>query len=253
LVDIHSHVLYGLDDGPRTLNESLAMIRMAAEHGATDLVATPHANLEYPFDPERVAERLEELSSAAGALLRLHPGCDFHLTYENIEDAIQHPSKYAIAHKRYLLVEFSDLMIFHNTHEIFGRLSEAGLIPVITHPERNALLRQRAEEIARWVEGGARVQLTAQSLTGRFGRKARDFCRCLLDRGLAHFVASDAHDCAYRPPRLDQARDWLAENYGRDAAELLCAANPRAALEGQLVESLKPQPKPRRWLRFWIS
>jgi len=251
LVDIHSHVLYGLDDGPRTFEESLAMIHMAAEHGATDLVATPHANFDYQFDPDRVAERLAEVSSAAGAALRLHSGCDFHLTYENIEDAIQHPSKYAIAHKRYLLVEFSNLMIFHNTHEIFTRLGEAGLVPVITHPERNSLLRQRLEEIARWVEGGACVQLTGQSLTGEFGRKARVFCRSLLDRGLVHFVASDAHDCEHRPPRLDQARDWLKGHYGQDAADLLCTTNPRFALEGEPVESLKPAANPRKWLTFW--
>ena len=135
------------------------MIHMAAEHGATDLVATPHANFDYQFDPDRVAERLAEVSSAAGAALRLHPGCDFHLTYENIEDAIQHPSKYAIAHKRYLLVEFSNLMIFHNTHEIFTRLGDAGLVPVITHPERNSLLRQRLEEILASVHTYARRPL----------------------------------------------------------------------------------------------
>jgi protein-tyrosine phosphatase len=252
LVDIHCHLLYGLDDGPRTFEESLAMARLAAEHGATDLVATPHANIEYPFDPDRVAERLAELSSAVGAALRLHSGCDFHLSYDNIEDAIEHPAKYAIAHNKYLLVEFSELLIFHSTPEIFARLGEAGLIPVITHPERNSLLRQRVEDMARWVEGGACIQLTGQSLTGKFGRKARDFCRCLLDRGLVHFIASDAHDCEHRPPRLDQARDWLRENYGQDAAELLCARNPRAALEGKPVESLTLEAKPsRKWLRFW--
>ncbi|HEY7338119.1 MAG TPA: CpsB/CapC family capsule biosynthesis tyrosine phosphatase [Bryobacteraceae bacterium] len=253
MIDIHSHVLYGLDDGARTLEDSLAMLRLAAEHGTTDLVATPHASPEFSFEPDRIAERLEELSSASGGAPRLHPGCDFHLSYENIQDAIEQPAKYAIGHKNYLLVEFSDLLIFHNTAEIFARLGEAGLIPVITHPERNALLRQRADEIAQWVEAGACVQLTGQSLTGKFGRKAQEFCRCLLDRGLVHFAASDGHDCEHRPPRLDQARDWLAANYGEGAAELLCAANPRAALAGVPVESLKPEGiiRRRKWYRFW--
>jgi protein-tyrosine phosphatase len=252
LVDLHTHVLYGLDDGARTLDDSLAMIRIAAEHGTTDLVATPHANPEFPFEPERVTERLTELSSASTGGPRLHPGCDFHLTYENIQDAIEHPTKYAIGHKNYLLVEFSDLLIFHNAAQIFGRLGDTGLIPVITHPERNALLRQRADEIARWVESGACVQLTAQSLTGEFGRKAEKFCRLLLDRGLVHFAASDAHDCERRPPRLDQARNWLAEYYGEDAAEQLCAANPRAALEGKPVDAFIPREtiQRKKW-PFW--
>src|SRR5215470_4893491 len=94
LIDIHSHVLYGLDDGARTREDSLAMIRMAAEHGTTDLVATPHANLQYRFDPKRIAQELEELTSASGGALRLHSGCDFHLSFDNIQDAIQNPGKY---------------------------------------------------------------------------------------------------------------------------------------------------------------
>ena len=180
MIDIHSHVLFGLDDGARTLEDSLAMVRMAAEHGTTDLVATPHANLQYRFEPDRIAERIAKVREAAGGALRLYTGCDFHLNYENIQDAIDHPRKYTINQQSYLLVEFSELLIFKNTDEIFARLSDAGMTPVITHPERNGLLRQRVELIAKWVEQGARVQLTAQSLTGKFGRNAKDFSRELL-------------------------------------------------------------------------
>jgi len=141
LIDIHSHVLFGLDDGARTLEESVAMLRMAAEHGTTDLVATPHANLTYRFEPQRIAERLAKVEEAAGGVLRLYTGCDFHLSFENIQDAIEYPRKYTIHQKNYLLVEFSELLIFKNTDEIFARLRDAGMIPVITHPERNVLFR----------------------------------------------------------------------------------------------------------------
>ena len=252
LVDIHSHVLYGLDDGPRDLEGSVAMVRIAVQHGTTDLVVTPHANHEFSFDPDQIAQRIAEVSDACDDALRIYAGCDFHLSYENIEDAIINPSKYAINHKKYLLVEFSDLLIFHNTPDIFARLGEAGLISVITHPERNALLRKRIDDISAWVAGGATVQVTAQSLTGRFGNKARDFCRELLDRGLVHFVASDAHDCEYRPPRMDHARDWLIKNYGEKTAEVLCVTNPRCAIEGEQFQALPAvtasgSPK---WLRF---
>jgi protein-tyrosine phosphatase len=253
LIDIHSHVLYGLDDGARTIEDSLAMVRMAAQHGTTDLVATPHANLAYRFDPGLIAERIEQISSASEGTLRLHTGCDFHLSYDNIQDAIEHPAKYAINHKNYLLVEFSDLLIFKNTPEIFSRLEDAGLIPIITHPERNSLLRQRIDEISQLVDDGARVQVTAQSLTGRFGRKAQEFCRELLDRALVHFVASDAHDCENRPPRLDQAHAWLREHYGENVATVLCESNPRAAVTGESLELLMPEavPPPRKWYQFW--
>jgi protein-tyrosine phosphatase len=253
LIDIHSHVLYGLDDGARTLEDSLAMIRMAAAYGTTALVATPHSSPEYRFQPERIAEQIAELSAASGGVLELYSGCDFHLSYENIQDSLTNPIKYTINQKNYLLVEFSDLLIFRNTPDIFARLGGAGMVPVITHPERNALLRQRLEEIAAWVAGGACVQVTAQSLTGGFGRRAQEFCRLLLDRGLVHFIASDGHDCERRPPRMDQARAWLAENYGEAASETLCVTNPQAAVSGSPLEivSVEVGHTSRRWYQFW--
>lgn len=241
-----------MDDGARTLEDSLAMVRMAAEHGTTDLVATPHANPTYRFDPERIAERRAQIEAAAGLPLRLHTGCDFHLSFDNIQDALAHPAKYTIDHRNYLLVEFSDLLIFHNTAEIFERLSDAGMIPVITHPERNGLLRQRLERIEEWVENGARVQVTAQSVTGDFGRRARDFSRTLLDRGLVHVLASDAHDTEHRPPVLDTAYEWIARNYGEPLAGTLCITNPAAALAGDPM--ILPATVPagsRKWYQVW--
>lgn len=253
MIDIHSHVLYGLDDGARTIEDSVAMVRMAAEHGTTDLVATPHANPNYRFDPRIVEERLAEISAASDHAVRLHSGCDFHLSYDNIQDAIEHPRKYAINQHRYLLVEFSDLLIFNNTAEILSRLREAGMTPVITHPERNSLLRQRIDRIAAWVEDGACIQVTAQSLYGGFGRRAAEFSRTLLDRRLVHFLASDAHDCEHRPPRLDLAHAWVKEHYGEEWAEALCVTNPKATLTG---ESLGPMEdasisESRKWYQIW--
>jgi len=253
LIDIHSHVLYGLDDGARTIEDSVAMVRMAAEYGTTDLVATPHANPNYRFDPELVQERLAEVAQASGNVLRLHSGCDFHLSYDNIQDALAHPRKYTINQHRYLMVEFSDMLIFNNTTDIFSRLAEAGMTPVITHPERNGLLRQRVDQIANWVKEGACVQVTAQSLLGEFGKRAKQFSRTLLDRHLVHFLASDAHDCEHRPPRLDLAFAWVKERYGEERAEALCVGNPRAAITGESLELLEmtSTPEPRKWYQIW--
>lgn len=253
MIDIHSHVLYGLDDGAKTIDESLAMVRMAAEHGTTDLVATPHANPQYRFDPERIAERIAEITESSASSIRLHSGCDFHLSFENIQDALTHPAKYTINHRRYLLVEFSDLLIFNNTAEIFERLEEAGMTPVITHPERNGLLRQRLDRIAEWVEAGACVQVTAQSVLGEFGKRAREFSRTLLDRRLVHFLASDAHDCRHRPPRLDLAYDWVKQHYSEEFAEALCVTNPKATLLGEPLEPFRDSitTESRKWYQIW--
>ena len=229
------------------------MIRMAAAHGTTALVATPHASPDYRFEPELIAQRLEELRTGCGDALELYSGCDFHLSFDNIEDALANPNKYTINHKNYLLVEFSDLLIFKNTSEIFARLAGAGMIPVITHPERNGLLRLRLEEIAAWVDSGVCVQVTAQSLTGEFGQRARGFSQRLLDRGLVHFIASDGHDCERRPPCMDAARDWLARNYGAVAAETLSAINPQAAVTGGSLKkvSVEVTHPSRKWYQFW--
>jgi len=253
LIDIHSHVLYGVDDGATTLEESVAMMHMAAASGTTDLVLTPHANQMFVFEPERIRERLAEIAAAAGDTPRLYSGCDFHLTYDNILDAIAHPLKYTINQKCYLLVEFSELLIMNNTSEIFARLQDAGMIPVITHPERNALLRQRMDQIAGWVETGACVQVTAQSLLGRFGNAAREFSETLLDQRLVHFVASDGHDCQRRPPKLDEAYAWLKKRHGDAMAELLCVANPGATLTGDALEptGIDAAPGPRKWYQIW--
>ncbi len=229
------------------------MVRMAAEHGTTDLVATPHANPTYKFDPAINAERLAEIESQAGVSLKLHLGCDFHLSYDNIEDAVVRPAKYTIAGKNYLLVEFSDLIIFKNTPDIFARLQDAGMIPVITHPERNSLLRQRIEEIAKWVEDGARVQVTAQSATGDFGRRAQEFSRELLDRGLVHVIASDAHDLKHRPPVMDRAHQWLTDNFSEALAQLLFVDNPGATLTGlpMKVPERNTSASGRKWYQLW--
>lgn len=229
------------------------MARMAAAHGTTELVATPHANEIYRFEPEQTSAALARLHAEVGDSLRLHSGCDFHLTWDNIEDAAAHPRKYTIAQQNYLLVEFSDLLIFKNTPEILGRLADAGMIPIVTHPERNDLLRMRLEEIAGWVAEGARVQVTAQSLTGGFGRRAQAFSRTLLDRGLVHVVASDAHDCERRPPVLDGARAWLARHYGEAVAEALCTVNPGRAIAGEpmTVPERNSSVPARKWYSFW--
>jgi protein-tyrosine phosphatase len=253
LVDIHSHVLYGMDDGSKTLEQSIEMLKMAAAAGTTELVCTPHANRDYTFEPLVIRERLHELEAGIGGAPRLYTGCDFHLSYENIQDALAHPRKYTINQDRYLLVEFSELLIFRNTAEIFGRLQEAGMIPIITHPERNQLLQMRVKEIATWVESGVYVQVTGQSLLGDFGKKAAEFARVLLDRRLVHFVASDGHDLRRRPPTMKEAHAWLVKHYGKPTADALCIDNPRATLNGHAVNlpAMGAEIPRKKWYQIW--
>ncbi len=250
MIDIHSHILAGQDDGAGSFEESVAMVRMAAGAGTTDIVASPHCSDEYRFEPETVAEKIAELQSAVGESPVIHFGCDFHLNPENIEDALRSPGKYSIDCHGYLLVEFSDYLIPKTAAEIFAALIASGMRPIITHPERNALLRRSLADLESWVEQGCIVQVTAQSLLGRFGNSARNTSEVLMNRGLVHTLASDGHDLKYRPPVLRVVYEHVIRSYGEDTAARLCVSNPRAILDGAPVEPVATPPKRRRW--YWL-
>jgi protein-tyrosine phosphatase len=249
-VDIHSHVLYGLDDGAKTFEESVAMLEMAAAGGTTDIVATPHSDLTYQFQPDLIALRVSELNAALGGRIQVHHGCDFHLHFDNIQDSLANPARYTINHKRYLLVEFSDVHIASAMEELFGRMTHLDITPVITHPERNPLLQQRMETLAAWVRLGCLVQVTAQSFLDRFGKRARRTADELVERRMVHFVASDAHDTEDRTPMLGEAFAYVAARYGDPQAKALFSDHPRATLTGEYLEVEDPaEVKKKRW--FW--
>ena len=251
MIDIHSHILPGLDDGSKSLEESVAMLRQAAAAGTTEIVASPHANQEYPFDPLVVAQKIGELQAAAGETPLIHYGCDFHLTLENIEDALRFPDKYSIDHRGYLLVEFSDFLIPKTTDQLFARMMKAGLRPIVTHPERNQLLQRRLPDLEAWVAQGVHMQVTAQSLLGRFGKTAKEFAHQLMGRGLVHFLASDAHDTKWRTTALDESRQYVDRRFGSEAGLRLFEENPRSALAGVPLSAVPLAIRRKPWYAFW--
>lgn len=132
-------------------------------------------------------------------------------------------------------------------------MQNAGMDVIVTHPERNWLLRKDIDRLRRWVEGGAFLQVAGGSLLGTFGTGARKFAEELLTGGLVHFLASDAHDLDRRPTRLDQVRDHVANRYGEDyAEEALLTASPQAVIEGRALHpgALEPPASGKRWFQF---
>jgi protein-tyrosine phosphatase len=229
------------------------MLRIAAECGTTDIVATPHSNLDFTYDPVEVNKKLAEVLAAAGPIPRVHRGCDLHLSFDNIQKALEDPTRFTINGRGFLLVEFPDFTIFRTTGEIFDTLLGAGMVPIVTHPERNTELQQRITELAGWVEKGCLLQVTAQSLLGRFGERANKFSDKLLKRGLVHVVASDAHDCEDRTPDLSGANAYIARHFGAETAELLLVHNPGRILLGEPVSSMDvgAAASEKKWYRLW--
>ena len=240
MIDIHHHLLYGLDDGSPDLETSVAMVEAAAADGITHIVCTPHANARWSFDPEVNRQKLDTIKARVNGKLSLGLGCDFHLSYDNIEDALKNRSKYTINGKQYLLVEFADLMIPTSMNDAFYEMIVAGIYPIITHPERNLTIQKHPERMKQWLREGCLVQVTASSLTGRFGRTAESLAIQFLERNWVHFLATDAHNLESRPPKMRESYEILGKRFGRETAERLCVANPRAVFFG---EDLPEQPE----------
>jgi protein-tyrosine phosphatase len=230
MIDIHCHILPGVDDGAKSWNDAVEMCRMAFADGITDVVATPHANYEYPYHREQHATRVKQLEALLAGSLRIHLGCDFHFSYDNIECLLANPRQYTIGSTRYLLVELSAYSIPPVMPDLLRQIMQLGLRPIITHPERNPLLLRNTGQVLEWVAAGALVQLTANSLTGTWGKRAQEMSQWLLEHDAVHVVASDGHNTGKRPPLLSPARKVLCEWKGQDVADALVQANPAAIL-----------------------
>jgi protein-tyrosine phosphatase len=241
VIDIHSHVLPEVDDGPTSWEVSVAMCQMAAADGITHMVATPHCNERYHYDRDYLAGCLRHLQEQVGTAPQLSLGCDFHLSYDNLQKVMVDPERYTIGGSRYLLVELSDFSIPTQIGDCFLKLGDLGVTPVITHPERNAILRPTPQRVIEFVELGCAVQITANALTGFWGQRVQRVATWLLEHEAVHMIASDAHDVKYRTPILSAARDAAAEICDPEIAAALVEGNPRAVIEGK---PLPYSPKP---------
>lgn len=206
------------------------MCMAAAADGITHMVATPHANDRYYYDRQYLRGLVAHLQRLVGDKPTLSLGCDFHLSYDNLRDAYAHPNRYVIEGTRYLLVEFSNYSIPLQTSDSFRKLSDVGITPIITHPERNPILRESLQRVAEWAEQGCVIQVTGSSLTGFWGERAHRAALWLLEHQSVHVLATDAHDTEKRVPILSRARDAAAEVCGEEIAQALVQANPAAII-----------------------
>jgi protein-tyrosine phosphatase len=241
VIDIHSHILPEVDDGPKSWDVCVQMCGTAAADGITHMVATPHANDRYHYDREYMKGLVAHLQQLVGGSLKIGLGCDFHLSYDNVQDALANPTRYVIEGTRYLLVEFSNFSIPQQITEWFFKLTNNGMTPVVTHPERNPILRESPQRILEWAEQGCVIQVTGSAFTGFWGDRSRRAAQWLLERQAVHVLATDAHDLEKRVPILSTSRDAAAEICGKEIAEALVESNPRAIISNQPLPYF-PQP-----------
>ena len=234
MVDIHCHLLPGVDDGAKSWEMTLQMCEKSAADGVTHIVATPHCNHRYGYDRAAFELLLDELRWRFPRL-EFSLGCDFHLSYENIEDARKHPERYTIGSTSYLLVEFSDFGMPGQMTGVLTELADRGLRPIITHPERNPMLQRRLHLLEHWISFGCLIQVTANSLTGFWGPEAKRAAEKMLKEKRVHIIASDAHDPIRRSPVLSEGRKAAAKIVGEDQANTLVLLNPGAIVKGEMI------------------
>jgi protein-tyrosine phosphatase len=242
MLEIHYHLLFDVDDGPRNLEASIELAEMSIAEGVTHIVSTPHSNDEFVFRPERNRERLEILKAHFGDKVTLGLGCDFQLSEENLAAFAVTPASFTINGTRYLLAELSDYGIPRWFDDTLAKLAADGYVPIITHPERNPILLTQPERLASWIELGCLIQVTAGSFHGRFGRRAKAMTEDMVAKNWVHLVASDAHGVDFRPPEMGAAFKAIRQRFDVETAERLCTRNPKAIFDGADFPS-QPEPK----------
>lgn len=258
--DLHCHILPGIDDGAKTMAQSLAMARLAVEDDIHCIVVTPHhLNGVYDNPAERVLSSMAALQAELQANdidLELRPGAELHLVPELPKQLASGQALTVANRGRAVLVELPVHTIPMGSDLILEQILAQGLTPIIAHPERNSQLRQEPDRLAEWVEFGCLAQITGQSCTGQFGPQVRETARLMLQRGLIHIVASDAHRDQRRIPELSSSHDQVANWIGEEAAELVAVEWPRQLADGKLPDTeplagLVSSRPSSWWQRLW--
>jgi protein-tyrosine phosphatase len=237
MIDIHSHLLPGIDDGPRTWDESLALCRRVAEHGVTTSIATPHLiDGVYNNTRSRLVALVRELNDRllqAEIPLEVLPGAEVDFSSRHVLEVTDELPR--IGNGGAVLIEMPVAVVPPRIAESLFSIRAHGLVPVLAHPERNEELQRRPQLAREWVDAGAALQLDAESLLGFWGRNARACAEAVLRAGHYHAMASDAHSVERRPPRINEALERVRALVDGDPLRLV-NEGPRALLAGQCVD-----------------
>jgi protein-tyrosine phosphatase len=252
MIDIHSHILPGIDDGAKTMEDTLNMAKAAVSEGIHTIIATPHhmnnAYKNVKSDILPLVDRVnEELKNQQIDLVVL-AGQECRIYGEIIEDYLKGEVLPLNIHSEYIFLEFPSSSVPRYTDRLFFDLQNEGLIPVIVHPERNAELISHPDKLYNLVKNGALSQVTASSLTGHFGKNIQKFSRQLVEANLTHFIASDAHNTSSRTFNMNNAMDEVERMYGVDMVYHF-TENAELLVEGKnIYKEIPEKVKKRKFL-----
>lgn len=248
MIDIHSHILPGIDDGAQTEAESLAIAQAAVKEGIQTIVATPHhKNGRYTNSRETIQKNVaiySELLKERGIPLTVLPGQETRINGEMVED-LQNGELQSINNTHYVFVEFSPTSVPRYAKQLFFDLQVAGYIPIIVHPERNKELQERPGLLYNFVRNGSLTQITAGSVLGNFGKSAQKFTEQIIDANLAHFIASDVHNTTNRNFCMQDAFEKVKKDFGFDTFYMF-TENSQLLIGGLNVNRQEPFPIKRK-------
>lgn len=252
MIDLHNHILPGVDDGAVTLADAVAIAQVACADGIHGIVATPHRRPDkYTAPPAEAAKLLDEVRTSAreaGLTLDLYLGGEAYIAPDLVTQ-VQSGMALTINGGRYLLVEWPLHEFPRFSEEVVFELQVRGIVPIIAHPERYRFVQQDLSRLAGFVERGALVQITAGSLFSTLNRGYRKTAEALLTHGLAHVIASDSHNVGRRPPILSRARERASELVGPERARAMVEDVPRQIVENRPVDLPEAVVRARR--SFW--
>ncbi|PIC69180.1 capsular biosynthesis protein [Sporosarcina sp. P16b] len=253
MIDIHSHLLFGVDDGPDTIEGTMRMVEEAASEGITHLVVTPHAySPQYHVPVQEVesqARMLRDIIQAAGIDLTLSVGQEVRL-HEHIIENLLNKEILTLANSRYLLLELPTHHVPTYTIKIIQSLLEEGIVPIIAHPERNKGIAEKPERLERLVRHGALAQVTAGSVAGHFGKNIQKLSIQLIEANLIHAYGSDAHNTDNRAFLFNKGLEVLGKKVDMDTVDMLLLNNQQI-IQNKLLTIYEPEvPVTRKWWKL---
>ena len=245
MIDLHSHIIPEVDDGPPDWQTTMEMCRIAVADGVDTMVATPHMlDGVYNVDRETIIKKTAELKDRLhqeNVNLSVLPGADVHTDFEFVEVLRRGELVTINDTGKYILVEFPHEVLPKSVDKLLFSIQMAGTIPIITHPERHYIIQKKPDIVYRWVQAGNLIQITAASITGEMGKPAKNCSKRMLKSGLVHVVASDAHSSTWRAPGLSHARKIVTEILSEDLANDIFIQRPQAIVDGKEFEIPEPE------------